>query len=121
MNVNMSWFYHKKGIDIKSIWEPLSKTSICENNVIQVILLKRKDLWIFSCLNFWAEALMIFIIKGFPTIVFIFIVISMFQQICSPAFFRCLSNLETNTELWTKSFIEFTGVACSDSVNYNQV
>ena len=31
---------------------------------------------------------------------------------------RCLSN---NMELWTTSFIESTGVACSDSVNHNQV
>ena len=62
------------------------------------------------------------IIKGFQTIVFIFIVIStMFQLICPPAFFRCLSNLGTYTELWTMSFIESIGVACSDSINHNQV
>ena len=36
---------------------------------------------------------MIFTIKGFRTIVFIFIVISAtFQPVFSPAFFRCLSN-----------------------------
>ena len=53
---------------------------------------------------------MIFIIKGFPTIVFIFIVIStMFRPICPPAFFRCLSNSGTFTELQTTSFIESTG------------
>ena len=37
------------------------------------------------------------------------------------AFFRCLSNSGTYTELWTTSFIESTGVACSDSVNHNRV
>ena len=63
-----------------------------------------------------------FIIKGFRTIVFIFIVIStMFRSICPPAFFRCLSNPGTFTELRTTSFIESTGVACSDSVSHNQV
>ena len=51
-----------------------------------------------------------FIIKGFWTIVFIFIVIStMFWLICSPAFFRCLLNLGTFTELQTTSFIESIG------------
>ena len=65
---------------------------------------------------------MIFIIKGFRTIVFIFIVISTkFWPICPPAFFRCLSNLGTFTELRTTSFIESTGVACSDSVSHKRV
>ena len=42
-------------------------------------------------LNFWDEAWWFYIIKGFRTIVFIFIVISTaFRPICSPAFFRCL-------------------------------
>ena len=64
----------------------------------------------------------IFIIKVFRTIVFIFIVISTtFRPICPPAFFRCLSNSGTFTELRTTSFIETTGVACSDSVCYNRV
>ena len=63
-----------------------------------------------------------FIIKGFRTIVFIFIVISTtFRPICVPAFFRCLSNSETFTELRTTSFIESMGVACSDSVSHNRV
>ena len=63
-----------------------------------------------------------FIIKGFQTIVFIFIVIStMFRPIRPPAFFRCLSNSGTFMELWTTSFIESSGVACSDSVSHNQV
>ena len=63
-----------------------------------------------------------FIIKVFRTIVFIFIVISpTFWPICLPAFFRCLSNLGTFTELRTTSFIETTGVACSDFVSHNRV
>ena len=50
---------------------------------------------------------MIFIIKGFQTIVFIFIAISiMFRPICPPAFFRCLSNSGTFKELRTTSFID---------------
>ena len=41
--------------------------------------------------KFLIRSLLIFIIKGFRTIVFIFIVISAtFQLICPPAFFRCL-------------------------------
>ena len=65
---------------------------------------------------------MIFIIKDFQTIVLIFIVISTtFQPICPPAFFRCLSNSGTCTELQTTFFIESTGVACSDSISHNQV
>ena len=61
-------------------------------------------------------------IKGFQTIGFIFVVISlMFQPICPPAFFRCLSKSGTFTELRTTSFIESTGVACSDSVSHNRV
>ena len=64
----------------------------------------------------------IFIIKGFWTIVFIFLAISTtFQLICPLAFLRCLSNSETYMELWTMPFIESTGVAISDSVNHNQV
>ena len=65
---------------------------------------------------------MIFIMKGFWTIVFIFIVISTtFRPICSLAFFKCLSNSGTITKLRTTSFIESTGVACSDSVSHSQV
>ena len=64
----------------------------------------------------------IFIIEGFRTIVFIFIVISTtFRPICPPAFFRCLSNSGTFMELQTTSFIDSTGVACSDSVSHNRV
>ena len=60
------------------------------------------------------------IIKGFWTIVFIFIVISStLRPICSSTLFRCLSNLGTFTELRTTSFIESTGIICSDSVSHN--
>ena len=65
---------------------------------------------------------MIFIIKGFQTIVFIFIIISStFRLICPSAFFRCLLISGTFTELQTTSFIESMGVACSDSVSHNRV
>ena len=63
----------------------------------------------------------IFIIKGFWTIVFILIITKMFWLMCPPAFFRYLSNSGTLMELQTTPFTEFTGVACSDSVSYNQV
>ena len=72
--------------------------------------------------KFLRRSLLIFIIKGFQTIVFIFIVIStMFRPIYPLAFFRCLSNSGTFTEHRTTSFIETMGVACSDSVSHNQV
>ena len=63
--------------------------------------------------NFWDEA-------------WWFLLSRVFGQLSSslllfPAFLRCLSNSETYTELWTMSFIESTGVACSDSVSHNQV
>ena len=45
----------------------------------------------------------------------------MFWPICPPAFFRCLSTSRTFMELRTMSFIESTGVACSDSVSHNRV
>ena len=66
--------------------------------------------------------LFFFIIKGFRTIVFIFIVISTtFRPVCPPAFFRCLSNSGTCTELRSTSFIESTGDACFESVSHNRV
>ena len=70
--------------------------------------------------KFLRWSLMIFIIKGFQTVVFICISTT-FQPICPLAFFRCLLNLRTFTELWTTSFIESTGVTCSDSFSHNQV
>ena len=55
--------------------------------------------------KFLRQNLMIFIIKGFRTVVFIFMVISTtFRTICPPAFFRCLSNWGTLTELRTAFF-----------------
>ena len=71
--------------------------------------------WGFNAKSFF------FIINGFLIIVFIFTVIStMFWPTCPPVF-RCLTNLGTYTELWTTSFIESTGVACSDPVSHNRV
>ena len=72
--------------------------------------------------KFLRRSLMIFIVKGFRTIILIFIVISTtFQAICPPALFRWLSNSGTFTEFRNTSFIEFTGVTCSDFVSHNRV
>ena len=74
-----------------------------------------------SCLNFWDEACW-FLSLRFFVLVFIFIVIfTTFRPICPPAFFRCLSNSGTFTEIWTTSFIETMGAACSDSFSHNRV
>ena len=62
----------------------------------------------------------IYIIKGFRTIVIIIISSTTFRSIYIPAFFRCLSNSGTFTELRTTSFTESTGVTCSDSVSHNR-
>ena len=60
---------------------------------------------------------MIFIIKSFQTIIFIFISANM-----SSGFLQVFVELwKTLTELRTTSFIESTGVAYSDSVSYNRV
>ena len=65
---------------------------------------------------------MIFIIKGFRTIVFLFIdIFTTFRPICPPVLLTCLSNSVTYMGLQTTSFIESTGVACSDSVSHNLV
>ena len=54
------------------------------------------ELW-----GMWSTYLLLFIIQGFRTIVFIFIAIfTKFQPICPPAFFRCfLLNSGAYTEL----------------------
>ena len=63
-----------------------------------------------------------FISKDFRTIVFIFnVIFTTFRQVSPLAFFRCLSNSGTYTELRTMSFIEYTGFTCSDSVSHNWV
>ena len=80
--------------------------------------------WILSasCLNFWDEAWWFLLLRVFWTIVFIFIVIfAKFWPIYLPAFFTCLLNSVTFTELWTTSFIKSTGVSISDSVSHNGV
>ena len=62
----------------------------------------QQQIW---CLNFWDEAWLFLSLRVFRTIVFIFIIISTtFPTICSPAFFRYLSNSGTFTELQTTSF-----------------
>ena len=45
----------------------------------------------------------------------------MFRPICPPAFFKCFSKSGTYMELQTMSFIESTGITCSDSISPNQV
>ena len=101
-------------------WYRLYYIPILRNT--EFIIMKKKKNgknWLFKFLR---RSLLIFIIKGFRTIVFISIVISTtFRPICHPAFFRCLSNSGTYTELRTTSFIETTGVTCSDSVSLNRV
>ena len=77
--------------------------SICEKwNKKDVVLGTQRN----NNFQFLRWSLLIFIIKGFRTIVFILIVISTtFRTICPPPFFRCLSNSGTFTELQTTSFI----------------
>ena len=89
---------------------------------------RNHNIWILNInnvifkLNLVIYSLPVIIIKGFRAIVFIVIVISTrFRPIYLPVFLRCLSNSGTFTELWTTSFIESTGVACSDSVSQSQV
>ena len=76
-----------------------------------------ENLW-QDCINLSTKPC-IFIIKSFRTIVFI-VISKTFRPQCPPAFFRCLSNSGTDTELRTTSFIESTGVTCSDSVDHNR-
>ena len=63
------------------------------------------------------------IIKGFWTIVFVFIVISkVFRPICPPALFRLICRTQKpaqNFEL--RSLLNSMVVACSDSVSHNRV
>ena len=59
-------------------------------------------IYIYGLSKFLRQSLLIFIIKVFQTMVFIFIVISTtFRPICPPSFFRCLSNSGTFMELRT--------------------
>ena len=53
------------------------------------------------------------LIKGFQTIVFIFVISTMFW-LCPLAFFRCLSNSGTYTELWLTKSEQVTPM---DSIN----
>ena len=89
--------------------------------VCNKIIERVENISIIGCLNFWDEACWFLSLRVFGLfIVFIFIVISTtFRSICHPAFFRYLSNSGTFTELRATSFIETTGVACSDSVSHS--
>ena len=64
--------------------------------------------------NWWIDFMVcqllleFFIIKGFQTIVFIFVISTTFWLICPPAFFRCLSTSGTYTEFELRPFIEST-------------
>ena len=62
---------------------------------------------------------MIFIIKRFRTIVFIFIVFTNVSADMSSGLFQMF--VELGTLHGTMSFIESTGVTCSDSVKRNRV
>ena len=73
-----------------------------------------------SFLNFWDEAwwflsLRVFGLSSSSLMLFS----TTFRLICPLAFFRCLSNSGTYTELRTTSFIKSTGVTCSDSLSHN--
>ena len=75
-----------------------------------------------SCLNFWAEAWWFLSLRVFGLLSSSLLLFPQrFGRYGLPAFFRCLSNLGTFTELRTTSFIESTWVACSDSVSHNQL
>ena len=109
-----AWWKYRgiESLSDKCPWEKLNPTIPSPTKVSLVPILSK----------FLRQSLMIFIIKGFRTIVFIFIVIfTTFRPICPLAFFKCLSNSETFMELRTTSFIESTEVACSDSVRHNRV
>ena len=69
------------------------------------------------CLNFWDEDWWFLSLRIFGLLS---LSLLLFPQ-CPPAFFRCLSNSGTYTEIRTTSFIESTGVASFDSVNHNRV
>ena len=97
-----------------------SCTSFCSLHVLSAMLIV--IVYLLQLSKFLRRSLMIFLIRGFRTIVFIFIVISItFRPICPPAFFRCLLNSGTFTELQTTSFIESTGVTCFVFVSHNRV
>ena len=100
----------------------LNKENETETTEINIKYSNHLSIFTDELSKFLRWSLLIFIIKDLRTIVFIFIVISAnFRPICPLVFFRCLSNSGTFTELRTTSFIEPTGVTCSDSVSHNRV
>ena len=114
------------GSSVIPLWICVNCRVLLHNHYSQVVFDLDNRLFITSLFRslskFRRRSLLIFIIKGFVTIVLIFIVISTtFRSICPPTFFRYLSNSGNFTELRTTSFIETTGVARSDSVSHNWV
>ena len=73
-----------------------------------------------SYLNFCDEAWWFLSLRVFRLLSLSLLFPQCFGQ-CPRAFFRCLSNSGTYKELWTTSFIESTGITCSDSVSHNRV
>ena len=93
---------------------PVSAQSCCREVLVGQLSLARPCEGVHWRSSFMTSSLLLqqcpthlhLIITIFRTIVFIFIVISTtFRPICPPAFFRCLSNSGTFTELRTTSFI----------------
>ena len=76
---------------------------------------------LYSLSKFLRWSLLIFIIKGYCSIVFIFIVIFTFRLICPPAFFSCLSNLGTFMKHWTTSFIESIAIRTGNPRGSNYI
>ena len=75
-----------------------------------------------SCLNFWDEAWWFLSLKVFGLLSSsLLLFLLRFGQYILLAFFRCLLNSGTYTELQTMSFIESMGIAGSDSVSHYQV
>ena len=75
----------------------------------------------FSLSKFLWRSLMIFIIRIFGLLSSSLLLFHNVSADMNSGFFRCVSNSETYRELWTTSFIEYTGVTCSDFVSHNWV
>ena len=105
------------------VWSTLNELNrLKESNWRDLFIIPTFGTELNKLSQFLRRNLRIFIIKGFQTIVFIFIAISTrFRSIAPPAFFGCLSNSGTFKEIRTTSLIESTVIACSDSVWHNRV
>ena len=87
----------------------------CNTDILNFETIFSTEVWHFSR----SFLLFYFTIKGFRTIVFIFVISITFWPICPPTFFRCLSNSGTYTELRITFFIESMRVTCFDSISHN--